>query len=342
MKWRAFGRSDERGSSPHRNLTTRYCLVVLVDSAVYVDGVRSAFHDPDGTTGFSWVGIHDPTMLEMESYQHHFHFNDLALEDAVTAHQRPKLDHFDGHSFLVLKTVMFNGRGSPLTIGDVCVFFSDDSVVTVRHGDAMPLTTIRQDLESRPANLRRGPTAIVHEIVDRLVDQYVDVVHMIAGDVTAIEDSVFDDAVPAVPHDMYQVKRELIGFRRAVLPLLDPLTILASGAAQYVDPSFKFEFSDVRDHLLKVIDELDALEKTMDAAMQANLALISVKQNEDMRKISAWVGIAAVPTMLAGVYGMNFDNMPELGTRFGYFVVVGVMATACLTLYRLFRRNDWL
>ena len=315
---------------------------MLVDEAIYVNGVRRDGHDPSGIEGFSWVGVHDPTLRELISYQDHFHFNDLALEDAVSRQQRPKLDVFDGHSFLVLRTVAYNGRNKPLTIGDVCIFFSEQAVVTVRHGEAMPLTTIRKDLELRPTKLRRGPTAIVHELVDRLVDQYVDVMQRINTDVSDIEDAVFDDETPAPSHEMYQVKRELIEFRRAVQPLVEPMTVLASGSTQFIDPSFKYDFSDVGDHLLKVVDEVDALEKIMDAALQANLALISVKQNEDMRKISAWVGIAAVPTMVAGIYGMNFDNMPELGSRFGYFVVLGVMGVACLWIHRLFRRNNWL
>jgi len=315
---------------------------MLVDEAVYVDGVRINGHDPAETNGYSWVGVHDPTIRELISYQDHFHFNDLALEDAVSRQQRPKLDIFDGHSFLVLKTVAYNGRGRPLTIGDVCIFFSGISVVTVRHGEAMPLTNIRRDLENYPSKLRRGPTAIVHELIDRLVDQYVEVVQKITEDVAIIEDLVFDDETSAPSHEIYQVKRELIEFRRAVQPLCEPMALLASGTTQFVDPSFKYEFSDVRDHLLKVVDEVDALERILDAALQANLALISVQQNEDMRRISAWVGIAAVPTMLAGIYGMNFDNMPELKSRFGYFIILGFMGGISLWLYRLFRKNDWL
>jgi magnesium transporter len=206
----------------------------------------------------------------------------------------------------------------------------------------MPLSGIRESLESDPSRLAKGPTAVVHELVDRLVDRYLTVAQRIVADVGVIEDAVFDDDIPAKSHDMYRVKREIIELRRAVQPLLEPLTSLASGNVRHIDSSFKFNFSDVRDHFLKVTDEIDAMERVMDAALQANLALMAVKQNEDMRKISAWVGIAAVPTMIAGIYGMNFDNMPELTTRFGYFVVVSVMGVVCVTLFRAFRRNKWL
>ncbi len=183
---------------------------------------------------------------------------------------------------------------------------------------------------------------ILHEIVDRLVDQYLTVADRIAADVSDIEDSVFDYDIPAVPQAMYAVKRELIEFRRAAAPLLDPLTRLASGSISHVDERLRFDFSDVRDHLLRVLDQVDALDRILDAALQANLSLISVKQNADMRKISAWVGIAAVPTMIAGVYGMTFENIPELTTDWGYFVVLGLMTTICIGLYRAFRKNTWL
>jgi len=264
------------------------------------------------------------------------------LEDAVSHHQRPKIDNFADHCFMVLRTVDYRQLSRTLYVGDVCIFFSDKTVVTVRHGEAMPLTTIRADLESHPDRLAIGPTAVVHEILDRLVDQYVETSRHVANDVRRLEDEVFNDETPAPSREMYATKRELIDFRRAVVPLVGPLDLIISGQAKFVDPSFTFKFSDVRDHLLKVIDEIDSMERLIDAAIQANLALISVKQNSDMRKISAWVGIAAVPTMLAGIYGMNFENMPELQTKWGYFVVILVMVAACSGLFRMFRRNDWL
>jgi magnesium transporter len=288
------------------------------------------------------MGFVDPVRGELTDVEKHVRLNRFALEDALTTHQRPKIDQFAEHTFIVVRTIDYAGLGEPLRIGDLCIFLADNAIITVRHGDAMPLATIRADLESRPERLAIGSSVIVHEIVDRLVDQYITVVDRIAADVSNIEDSVFDDDIPAVPQEMYAVKRELIEFRRAAAPLLDPLTRLASGTVPHVDERLRFDFSDVRDHLLRVLDQVDALDRIMDAALQANLSLISVKQNEDMRKISAWVGIAAVPTMIAGIYGMNFENMPELTTEWGYFVVLGLMATVCTGLYRVFRKNKWL
>ncbi len=313
---------------------------MLVDAARYVSGVRQT--TADSGSGFSWIGLVDAGRTELLGATASFPLNEFAVEDAVTTHQRPKIDEFDEHTFIVVRTISYAGQGQSLDIGDLCIFLLGSAVITVRHGAAMPLATVRRDLEARPDRLSLGPTAVVHEIIDRLVDQYLAVANKIADDVRDIEDAVFDDEVPAVPHEMYAVKRELIEFRRAAAPLLEPLTRLAGGKVRHINEDFRFYFSDIRDHLMRVLDQIDALDRIMEAALQANIALISVKQNEDMRKISAWVGIAAVPTMIAGIYGMNFDNMPELGTRWGYFVVIAAMGAISALLYRLFKRNDWL
>lgn len=296
-----------------------------------MNGVRRAPGTAGQGEGFTWIGTLDPSRQELHDICARRSLNHFAIEDAVTTHQRPKIDEFDEHTFLVVRTISYASRGEPLDIGDLCIFLLGDAVITARHGEAMPLATIRRDLESRPERLAQGPTAVVHEIIDRLVDQYVTVADKVAADVRTIEDSVFDDEVPAAPQEMYAVKRELIEFRRAAAPLLEPLTRLANGKVRHVD-----------DALMQVLDQVDALDRIMEAALQANFALISVKQNEDMRKISAWVGIAAVPTMIAGVYGMNFDYMPETGAKWGYFVVVGGMGVISVLLYRSFKRNKWL
>jgi len=314
---------------------------VLVDTARYVQGNRQS--DVSASSdGFVWCGLVEPTRDELLAVDKYIALNDFAVEDAVTNHQRPKIDKFDEHTFIVVRTIAYTAQGESLSIGDLCIFLAENAIVTVRHGEAMPLATIRADLEARPDRLAMGPTKIAHEIIDRLVDQYIVVGNRIAEDVRAIEDAVFDDDVPALPQEMYAVKRELIEFRRAAAPLLEPLTQLAGGQVPFVNDRFRFDFSDIRDHLLRVLDQVDALDRIMDAALQANLSLISVKQNEDMRKISAWVGIAAVPTMIAGIYGMNFENMPELETRWGYFMIVGLMAVVSFGLYRSFRKNKWL
>jgi magnesium transporter len=190
--------------------------------------------------------------------------------------------------------------------------------------------------------LREGSTAVLHEVLDRLVDQYIEVAWKLQEDVEQLEDIVFDDEIPAPSARLYNVKRELLEFRRAVYPLLDPLNRLASSEVPHIDASFAPLFADVRDHLMKVIDDVNIMNELMEAALHANLALIQVQQNIDMRKISAWVGIGAVPTMVAGIYGMNFENLPELQWKYGYFMVLGALAVISGALFRVFRKNNWL
>jgi magnesium transporter len=252
------------------------------------------------------------------------------------------LDVYPEHILIVLKTVSYDAQTKRIIVGDLTLFVGPQVLLAVRHGEALPLQSVRADLEHHPDRLQGGPTAVVHEIIDRLVDQYVDVAANLAEDVEKIEDDVFDDETPAPASRMYFVKRELIEFSRAVHPLVGPLSELSDGTVTHIDPASAKLFSDVRDHLLKVIDEAQALNELMEAALHANLALIQVKQNEDMRKISAYVGIGAVPTMVAGIYGMNFKHLPELEWRYGYFIVMGALALVSFTMFRVFRRNKWL
>jgi len=319
-----------------------YASPVLVDEAIYLNGERLADCTDAPAGAFHWIGLHDSSVNELLKYQKRFGFNDLAVEDALSGKQRPKLDVYPEHILIVLKTVSYNAQTERIIVGDLTLFVGPEVLLAVRHGEALPLQSVRADLEHHPEKLRGGPTAVVHEIIDRLVDQYVDVAANLAEDVEQIEDDVFDDETPAPASRMYFVKRELIEFSRAVLPLVGPLTQLSAGTVPQIDPASANLFSDVRDNLLKVIDEAQALNELMEAALHANLALIQVKQNEDMRKISAYVGIGAVPTMVAGIYGMNFKHLPELEWRYGYFIVMGALALVSFTMFRVFRRNKWL
>ena len=315
---------------------------MLVDEAKYLNGKRVQESVPGAQNAFAWVGLIDPTEPELKIFQNRFHLSPLAVEDALSGKQRPKLDQYHEHSTLLLKTINYDTKTERVVLGDMTVMFAADYVVTVRHGEAMPLRSIRADLENHPDRLAGGPTAVLHELVDRLVDQYVDVCAHLAEDVDQIEDSVFDDEHPAPATQLYFVKREIIEFRRAVMPLVQPIELLASGKVRNVNPDSAQLFSDVRDHLLKVIDEVESMNELINAALHANAALIQTQQNADMRKISAWVGIGAVPTMVAGIYGMNFKYLPELQWRYGYFVVVGALVLVCGVLFRLFHKYKWL
>lgn len=209
---------------------------MLVDEAKYLDGKRVHDSGADPQKLFTWIGLVDPTEPELKILQNRFRLNPLAVEDALSGKQRPKLDSYHDHSLLVLKTVNYNVSTERLALGDLNILFSSNFVLTVRHGEAMPLRSIRADLENHPTKLAGGPTAVLHELVDRLVDQYVTVCAHLAEDVDQIEDSVFDDETPASATQLYFVKRELIEFRRAVLPLVQPIEMLASGKVRNIDP----------------------------------------------------------------------------------------------------------
>lgn len=315
---------------------------MLIDQARYRNGHRINFEEAQVDGDFVWVGLSEARPAELERLAEDYSLNPLAVEDTLSGKQRPKLDEYSEHTFLLLKTVAYDLRSERVILGDVSLYVSPDYVIAVRHGEALPLKTVRAQLEANAKKLADGPTSVVHEIVDRLVDQYMDVSAHLLEDVEQLEDSVFDDEVPSPASRLYFVKREVIEFRRAVLPLVAPLSKLAEGKVSNVDQKYSSLFADVRDHLLKVMDEIEFMNDLIDAALHANAALIQVNQNEDMRKISAWVGLGAVPTMVAGIYGMNFEHMPELGWKFGYPLVMVGLAVVCGLLFRTFRRNRWL
>jgi len=315
---------------------------MLVDEAKYIAGKRTNNGSVTGDGSFTWIGLVDATNTELTKYQRRFRLNDLAVEDALSGKQRPKLNIYREHLLLVLKTISYDIGSKRITVGDVTLFLGNDFVITVRHGDALPLRSIRANLENQPQRLQGGPTAVLHEVVDRLVDQYLGVSLRLAEDFEQIEDMVFDDEHPASAERLYFVKRELIEFRRAILPLVQPIELFAAGKVPHINPDSASLFSDVRDNLLKVIDEVELMNELMDAALHANSSLIQVQQNIDIRKISAWAAIGAVPTMIGGLYGMNFDYMPELEWRYGYFIVVGLLVVVSATLFRLFRKYKWL
>ncbi len=315
---------------------------MLVDDAKYIAGKRTSDRSESGDQFFNWIGLVDASEAELQKYQRRFHLNNLAIEDAASGGQRTKLDIYPEHLFLVLKTIAYDLNSERIVVGDIAVFLGAEFILTVRHGEAIALRSIRADLENHPERLVGGPTAVLHEIVDRLVDQYINVCARIAKDVEEIEDRVFDDEKPAPASQLYLVKRELIEFRRTIFPLIEPIELLAAGKVTHLNANSVPMFSDIRDHLLRVIDEVELMDELIDAALHANSSLIQVQQNTDMRKISAWVGIGAVPTMVAGIYGMNFDHMPELRWRYGYFIVIGLLVAVCTSLFRLFRKNEWL
>ncbi|WP_406329100.1 magnesium and cobalt transport protein CorA [Streptomyces sp. NBC_00203] len=299
--------------------------------------------------GFVWLGLHEPTAREFAGIAELFDLHPLAVEDAVEAHQRPKLERYGETLFAVFKTVCYvehkelTATSEVVDTGEIMVFVGHDFVITVRHGRHGSLGPLREELESDSLQLSKGPAAVLHAIADHVVDDYVNVTDSVQADIDQVEADVFaENGARADAGRIYQLKRELLELKRAVVPLARPVQELATRPIRVVDPEIQAYFRDVSDHLLRVTEQIASFDELLNSILQAHLAQVTVAQNEDMRKITAWAAVIAVPTMVCGVYGMNFDNMPELHWRFGYPIVIGVISLACLVLYRGFRRNGWL
>ena len=319
---------------------------MIVDCAVYEEGERSDVsldhaHEAylrDGA--FVWIGLHEPTPEEFDKVTKEFNLHELAVEDAIKAHQRPKLERFDDVTFLVLKTARYV-EPDEIEFGEILLFIADDFVVSVRHGEAVPLHGVRVKMEHKPDLLRCGPLAVVYAILDEVVDGYAPVMDALDHDVEEVEQEVFVGNRQNPARRIYELKREAIDFARAVSPLVEPIERMTTGTTR-VPEGLTTYFRDVLDHLIRLSQRIEALRELLTSVLQANLAQVGVRQNEDMRKISAWVAILAVPTMLAGVYGMNFDHMPELHQWWGYPAVWVVILCLCFGLYRWFRKSGWL
>ena len=325
----------------------------VVDCAAYVDGRRRggrlSLEDALATAcaaageGFVWIGLHEPDATVLQEVAEQLGLHPLAVEDAVHAHQRPKLETYgDSLLFVVLKTVRYVDDEELIETGELMVFLGRDHVVTVRHGAAGDLAGVREDLEARLELLAMGPAAVLYAVVDRVVDGYGPAAAAVEEDIDEIEDEVFGDSREQPTERIYKLKREVLEFRRAVEPLAQATASLSGGSVSCLDPRTADYFRDVHDHLVRAAELVAGMDELLDSALAANLGQVSMRQNEDMRKISAWVAIAAVSTLIAGVYGMNFDVMPELHWTLGYPYALGLMLVSSLLLYRGFKRNNWL
>ena len=328
---------------------------VVVDCAVYVDGRRQAPVQPGEALaaaveqgGFVWLGLYEPTEAELESIAEGYGLHPLAVEDAVYAHQRPKLERYDDDLFMVLKTATYvehdrlTATSEVVDTGEVMVFLGTNYVITVRHGRHGDLAELRQRLEEQRELLCLGPAAVLYAVADLVVDTFLEVSQAVQDDVDELEASVFSPDRTDDIGRLYQLKRELMSLRRAVAPLEVPLQRLSERQIDVVPDAMRSYFRDVLDHAIRVRDAVTGLDELLSSILQASLARTQMADNEDMRKISAWAGIIAVPTAIAGIYGMNFEHMPELHWRIGYPLVLLVIALSCLLLYRGFKRNGWL
>jgi magnesium transporter len=333
----------------------------LVDCAVYVDGDRlpeeythAAAVDKvaeltaQGANAFVWIGLHEPDEHQMHSVAQIFGLHPLAVEDAVHAHQRPKLERYDNTLFLVLKTVNYVEHESMalareiVETGEIMVFVGPDFVVTVRHGDHTGLAGVRRRMEDEHKHLMLGPYGVMHAIADHVVDSYLEVTQLMESDIDAIEEETFNPAARTNIAQIYLIKREVVELRRAVAPLSVELGRINSEHRDLMTKEVLRYMRDVIDHQARAADRIASYDEMLTSLVQAALARVGMQQNADMRKISAWVAIAAVPTMIAGIYGMNFENMPELDWTLGYPAVLLFMLVVCGLLYRTFRHNNWL
>jgi magnesium transporter len=244
--------------------------------------------------------------------------------------------------FIVLKTARYVDPTEVIKLGEILVFLGEDYIITVRHGEASELGDVRRTLEAQPELLRHGPGAVLHAIVDRVVDDYAPAIEGLGQDIDQVEDEVFSGTRSNPAERIYKLKREVLEFSHAVGPLVDPVDRLARGKYAVIHPEVRTYFRDVNDHLLRAHDQLESYRDLLTSVLEANLAQVTVRQNQDVRKISAIVAILAVPTAIAGIYGMNFEDMPELRWSFGYPLVLAVMAAICLALYRYFKKVGWL
>ena len=323
---------------------------MIVDCAIYEEGKRlpghvdleHAYDERHQPGKFVWIGLYEPTEEEFASLRREFSLHPLAVEDAIHAHQRPKLEVYEGMLFIVLKTARYVDPTEVIELGEVLVFLGDDFIITVRHGEASSLKPVREELENDPKHLRRGPGAVLHAILDRVVDDYQPAIEGLETDIDEVEEQLFSAGRSNPAERIYRLQREVLGFRKATAPLVDPVARLAEGKYAHIHPEIHDYFRDVNDHLMRARDQLDAMRDLLGSSLQANLAQVSVRQNDDVRRISAWVAIAAVPTAIAGIYGMNFEHMPELKWGVGYPGVLLLMLSICSYLYFRFKRAGWL
>jgi magnesium transporter len=328
----------------------------IVDCAAYIDGRRvPQCTDPEAAlakvresgSGFVWVGLYEPDSDDMGRVASIFGLHELAVEDAVHAHQRPKLERYKRYQFLVLKTVRYVDRETEASseivdTGEIMMFLGEDFIVTVRHGSHTGLADLRRTMELDQARLRFGPAAVVHAISDRVVDKYLSVVEAVEDDIDEMESAVFSPAREVEIEQIYLLKREVGELRRSVAPLVAPMKMLAHQPNPLVPIEVQEYFRDVEDHLNQVAERVWSFDDMLTTLVSAALAEVTTRQNEDMRKISAWAAIALVPTAIAGIYGMNFDNIPGASSPFGFGICVLAMLAVCLLLYWLLRRRRWL
>ncbi|MGG7570957.1 magnesium and cobalt transport protein CorA [Streptomyces sirii] len=337
----------------------------IISAALYRDGHRVSTHDTladafrqQRTTAdtLAWIGLHRPTPSELVTLASEFDLHPLAVEDALEAHQRPKLERYGGTLFVVLRAARYLDDAEEVDFGELHVFVGRDFVITVRHGGAPDLSAVRRRMEDAPELLKRGPEAVLYAILDAVVDGYAPVVAGVQNDIDEIETEVFGGD-PRVSRRIYELSREVVEFQRATRPLNTMLESLTAGFEKYaIDEELRRYLRDVADHVLHTTDRVDGFRQALQDILTVNATLVNQQQNAEMRalaeagfeqneeikKISSWAAILFAPTLVGTIYGMNFDSMPELHWAFGYPFAIVLMAMVCTSLYVIFKKRDWL
>ena len=321
---------------------------MIIDCAIYRDGKRenaptdvgaleSALASLSGKDEFLWIGLFEPTAAELEQIALPLKLHPLAVEDAVNAHQRPKVERYEDHIFMSIKTVTYDN--DDIETAEINAFVGANYLLTVRHGKGHDLRAVRHRAETQHHELEHGPTAALYAVVDSVVDDYEEVAAELEIDVEEVEASIFSDERTSDSSRIYRLKREALEFKRAVMPLREPVNRFVSGTMPAEAQPY---FRDVADHLSRVAESIDSTDHLLDNALNAHLAQLSIQQNVDMRKLAAGAALFAAATMIAGVYGMNFEHMPELHWLYGYPLAILMMVIVCYALYRKFKSSGWL
>ncbi|PRY00980.1 magnesium and cobalt transport protein CorA [Allonocardiopsis opalescens] len=312
-----------------------------LDAADVAEAVRLVRAAGAGAGAFVWVGLHEPHADELAELATVFDLHKLAVEDAVHAHQRPKLERYDDTLFSVVKTLRYRSDSSEVVeSGEIMAFIGPDFIVTVRHGEHFSLRPIRRALEADAELLAQGPAGVLHAIADRAVDDYLSIADALQEALDEVESSVFAPERSNDVERIYQLKRELIELKRAVAPLIQPMRDIVE--RELVPEEMSEYFRDVEDHLTRVKEHVEACDELLTSILQAHLAQVTAAESQDQRRMTAWVGLFAVPTAIAGIYGMNFDHMPELNFRYGYPLTVLAIVGVCVFMWWRFRRNGWI
>jgi magnesium transporter len=323
----------------------------VVNCAAYADGRRVADVALDDISEvlkqdidrFIWVGLHAPEEPLLRKVQAEFGLHDLAIEDALRAHQRPKLERYDGSLFVVLRTARMDLGSRRLEIGETHIFVGPRYVVSVRHGSSLSYAAVRARCEATPSLLAQGPGFVLYALMDFIVDQFFPLLEAMEDELEHLEEEIFAETFDRqTTTRIYRLRRDLLELKRAVSPLMDICNRLMRSDLDLIPEDTRPYFRDVYDHVIRINEMIDALRELLTTALEANLSLISVSQSEAMKRLAGWAAIFAVPTMIAGIYGMNFASMPELTWRFGYPFALAVMLAACGFLYYRFKRSGWL